>query len=155
MLALTLFAALVTTQAEDAPLERSIESMTRGELKAEYALLEQKRPGIGGPITMIAVGAGLVGYGTLLLFITPGPGGIGSSFSSRNPIGYLFVGMIMLGVALLAPGSWLAWTRRVERAEYGDRMDAITERLQAMEAADSSAERRAGPKRREGFVPQL
>lgn len=155
MLALTLFAALVTTQAEDAPLNRSIESMTRAELRAEYARLDEKRPGIGGPITMIAIGGGLVGYGALLLLVTAGPGGVGASFTDRNPIGYLFIGMIMAGVALVAPGSWLAWTRRSERAEYSERMDAISERLQAIDRADAAAERRAGPKRREGFVPQL
>ena len=155
MLALTLFAALVTAQAEDAPYDLAIEKMSRGELQAEYARLEEQRPGIAGPITMMSVGGGLLGYGVFLLLATPGPGGLGSSFTDRNPIGYLFVGMMMLGVALLTPGIWLAWTRRAERAECSERMDEINERLQAIERADKAEERRTGPRRREAFVPQL
>ena len=143
MLALTLFAALMTSQtpadaptvAGDAAFDRPIESMTRAELKAEYEVVAEKRPGIGAPITLMAIGGGSIAYGALLLLTTGG----GSQFTSSNPVGYLFVAMIMAGAAMLFPGIWLMWSRRQERSDLGERLDAISERLNQLDRADDYA----------------
>ena len=161
MLALTLFAALVTAaegEAEDAPFDRPLESMTKAQLKAEYAEVEQKRPGLGAPITLMAIGGGSILYGALFL-LTSGPS---QSFTSQNPVGYLFVAMIMVGAGMLFPGIWMLWSRREERSTLGARLDAINERLDQIDRADEYARERRQEYRDTqprpppgGYVPML
>ena len=147
MLAMTLLAALLTGQAADAPLAEPapeplgppVESMSVGELKAEYVRLEQARPGIGGPITLMAIGGGAMAYGGLFLLVSGGSGGTGSLFTTSSPLGYIFVGMLMAGAGMLFPGIWMLWNRRLERAEYGQRMDDINERLGTLDQVDAEA----------------
>ena len=126
MIALALGALLAA--AEDAPVvERSIESMSLLELKAEYARLETTRPGLGLPITLVCVGAGSIAYGAFFfLSLSSTPGGSGA-------FGYLFGALLVGGAAMLIPGVWIWWNRKQERAESGERMDAINERIEELD----------------------
>jgi hypothetical protein len=147
MVALALCLVLNAGGVDDeyAVSDRPLETMTRRELKLELLQLEDRRPGLGGPITMVSVGAGLAAYGGLLLL--GGSGGGSRLFSGGGfPAGYVFVAMLAVGAGLLVPGVWLWWIRREPRAVMGDRMDAITARLEAM---DRGARRRGEPFRAE------
>jgi hypothetical protein len=124
--------------------------MSRRDLKIEYAKLEEMRPGIGGPITMVSIGGGLVVYGGFSLFTSAAAfGGLGGVFRSGNIVGYLYVTMLCLGAGLLVPGIWLWWSRREERAVMGDRMDEITSQLDKMERDRDERRRDAPPEQRE------
>jgi hypothetical protein len=156
MVALMLVVALSTSQVEDAPVQRSLESMSRAELKDEYARVEAARPGLGLPITLMAVGGGSILYGAILL-LSFGTSGPGSAFSSNSPVGYVFVALMMAGAGMLFPGLWVLWSRRPERAELGQRMDDISERLDQLDRADEySKDRRekVRPPSADGY-PQL
>lgn len=157
MLASTLLVAVLSSQVEDAPYERPLESMTRAELKEEYARVEASRPGLGLPITLMAVGGGAIVYGAIFLLSAGGSGGTGSLFTTGSPAGYIFVALMMAGASMLFPGLWVLWSRRPERAETGQRMDDITTRLEQLDRADEYARdrrERVRPPAAQGY-PQL
>jgi hypothetical protein len=135
MVALAL--CMVLGQAADAPYQvsdRPVQFMSRRELKVELAKLEDARPGIGGPIAMVSVGAGLFVYSLIsLVGVASSFGGLGGAFRSANPIGYVYVTMMVAGAGLLLPGIWLWWTRREDRQVMGDRMDEITAQLDKLD----------------------
>ncbi|MBK7860365.1 MAG: hypothetical protein IPJ65_17485 [Archangiaceae bacterium] len=122
--------------------DRPVKQMTRPELQLELKQLEDNRPGIGGPIAMTCVGAGLAAYGTIFLLSASGPSGTGGLFSGSFPVGYLFAAMLAAGAGLIVPGIWLWWNRREPRRVMGDRMDAITDRLEWLDTHRGERERR-------------
>lgn len=141
---------------DDAPYvvsDRPVDLMSRGQLRAEYAQLDAKRPGLGGPITMVAVGGGLIVYGGFLLLVAAGPSGPSSLFTSSSPLGYLFVTMLAVGAGLLIPGIWLWWNRRDDRAVMGERMDAISARLEELDRIEGRRREDEYPERRERVPP--
>jgi hypothetical protein len=72
-----------------------------------------------------------------MLAFSGNPGGVGGLFGgSSGSAGYLFVTMLLAGAGLLFPGIWLWSMRREPRAEMGERMDRITERLDELERVE-------------------
>jgi hypothetical protein len=139
MLALTL--ALALASVDDAPkldLDRPIATMSRAQLRYQYAEIEKVRPGYGLPITLMAVGGGSIVLSTLYLFTTFG----GPSAAFRSGIGYLFVAFIVAGVAMLFPGIWILWSNQPERVALGNRMDEIRQRLDELDRYDERMHRR-------------
>ena len=159
MLALTLWAALAASDAPTLDAERPLTSLTRSELKAEYARLEAARPSVAGPVTLMAVGGGMIAYSSIFM-LSAGQGGVDALFRSGSGLAYVFVALMMGGAAMLVPGAWLAWSRRTERAALGERMDAINERLDQLDRAEEHARdrqpaHRAPARQPRGYVPQL
>jgi hypothetical protein len=132
MVALALCLLLNAGENDDeyAVSDRPVQTMTRHELKLELQQLDERRPGLGGPITMVSIGGTLLLDGAFLLLSTR------SAFSGGGfPIGYIFVAILAVGTGLLVPGIWLLWTRREPRAVFGERMDAITSQLDSLDHA--------------------
>lgn len=120
---------------------RPLTDMTKVELHTELKLLESNYPSIAGPITMISIGAGLLGYGAILLAVAQGPSGV----RVNNPLTWVFSAMIAVGVGLLAPGAWLLWLKREERAVLSPRMEAIGERLEQLDRAEQYRQQHEEP----------
>jgi hypothetical protein len=139
MVTLVLCAVLSAEVPEDAPLvsDRPVETMTLRELKAEYALLDEKRPNIGGPISMIATGGGLVVNGSLsLLLAAAGFGGVGALFSGGSIAGYIFATMLVTGAGLLVGGIWTLKNRLPDRAVMSARMDEVQTRIDELDRGE-------------------
>jgi hypothetical protein len=137
MVTLVLCAVLAAEEAADAPLvsERPVASLSLRELKDEYRRLDENRPGLGGPISMLATGTGLLLSGTLnFLIYSSGPGGIGALFTSGSYVaGFLFGSMLLVGAGLLIPGIFVMKSRAAERAVMSARMDEVQERIDELE----------------------
>lgn len=156
MVTLVLCAVLSAEEPADAPLvsDRPVETMTLRELKAEYQLLDEKRPSIGGPISMIATGAGLLLYGTLMFLVaSAAPGGVGALFSFGSLAGYLFTGMLLTGAGLLLPGIWTVKNRLPDRAAMGERMDDIQARINELDRSGRYPEEDEPPRYYEPPAP--
>ena len=141
---------------------------TLQELHAERERLDATRPSVGGPVAMLAVGAGLcvvgavVGLVGLDLLLTYFLTGLGSSYYGTlgtflTVAGFVCVGIAVVAIAVGIPLAVIGGIRLKktvnERSAVGEQMNAIDEQIRALEEntpppappPPSSVERNAGP----------
>jgi hypothetical protein len=151
----------------DAPVQPK-QPRTLQELRDERARIDATRPSLGGPIALLAVGAGLclvglgVGIGGLELLFFYFFTGLGASYYGALGTVLTIVGFVLLGVAVvaIAVGIPLAVIGGVrlkrtinERTEIGKSMNEIDDQIRALEEnapppappPPSSVQRNAGP----------
>lgn len=112
----------------DEPVEPGAEapdysSWSRLQLKEEYSRLETLRPGIGLPITLMAVGGGVLAYSIFLGISSANSGGFGI-----QPITILLAIAGIGGAATLVIGGIVLFRRLPDRRLYGKQLDEV-ERL--------------------------
>ena len=120
-------------QVQDAlPGEQpTYDTWTRGQLETEIRRLEDLRPSLGGPITMLAIGAA-IGVVDLVIFLF---GGLIVLLSNGRFDTGLIIGMSLFGViaaGLLIIGGILVRGVASERSGYNRQIDtvkAVLERL--------------------------
>lgn len=110
----------------EAQLEKPLSQMTRDELRVEYHRLEDNRPGIGGQITMIALGGATLAVGALTLWVSLLVG-----FAGTVPLVPLIVGigLVVGGGALLTVGIIMLRLAIAERKPFNEAMDEVKQRL--------------------------
>jgi hypothetical protein len=151
----------------DAPVQPK-QPRTLQELRDERARIDATRPSLGGPIALLAVGAGLclvglgVGIGGLELLFFYFFTGLGASYYGTLGTVLTVVGFVLLGVAVvaIAVGIPLAVIGGVrlkrtinERTEIGKSMNEIDDQIRALEEnapppappPPSSVQRNQGP----------
>jgi hypothetical protein len=108
--------------------EVPLSQMTREQLKAEYKRLDEEKPGLGGQITMIALGGATLGIGAVTLWISFL---IGIGLSSTVPLVPLLVGagLVLGGGALLTVGIIMLRMARAEREPFHQAQEEIQRRL--------------------------
>jgi hypothetical protein len=138
---------------------------TLAELQAERARLDGTRPSLGGPIALLAVGAGLCvvglgvglgGFYTVLVYFFTG-GSLGTVSTVLTIAGFVLLGIGVAAIGVGIPlavigGRRLASTIR-ERRAVGAQLNALDEQIRAMEQGaptiplppPTSVERNQGP----------
>jgi hypothetical protein len=117
--------ALVRVDLEVQP-QLPIAQMSREQLRAEYRRLDESRPGLGGPITAIALGGACIigGLGTLwvsfILALVRAAPAVGVA---------LGLGLLIGGGVLLTLGIVFLKLTIAERKPFGEAMDEIQQRL--------------------------
>jgi hypothetical protein len=123
--------ALVKVQATagQAAEEIPLSQMTHQQLRAEYQRLDETRPGLGGQITMVALGGVAIAAGFVVLWGTFLISA--SSFFASVPLIPLLVGVGLIagGGVILAIGIVMLKLAIAERRPYGEAMDEIRARL--------------------------
>ena len=111
----------------------SYEGWTRPQLESEIRRLEDLRPGLGGPITLMAIGAG-VGVIDLVIFLFGGLIALlgGGGFSPGVTIGISIFAVIAAG--LLIVGGILLKGISKERSDYGRQIEGVKAALEALSA---------------------
>ena len=112
-----------------------VEQMTREQLQIEYQRLDVEKPGLGGPIALLAVGGGLLFvcipflYLAVLAFAEGG--------TSVLLLGYIFLvfgaALAITGGVLLTVGLVKLFQRIGERRAYAQRMEDINARLESLD----------------------
>lgn len=120
----------------EAQSEVPLSQMTREQLKAEYKRLDDEKPGLGGQITMIAMGGAALGIGAVTLWVS-----FLIAISGSVPLVPLLVGVgLMLGGgALLTVGIIMLRMARAEREAFTQAQEEIERRLDGSYAPPGEA----------------
>jgi hypothetical protein len=102
------------------------------DLRAEYQRLEESRPGLAGPIVMLAIGVPLLVVGAIFLY----------TFLIYGSFTYELIPLLVLGVAFGVVGLVLAIVGGVrlgrtirDRGQIGQQMEDIKRQIDALESA--------------------
>jgi hypothetical protein len=132
-----LVAALCTTYAspgvhlisDEEETFSPVSRMTLPELRAEWERVDAARPGLGGPIALMATGGAIAVVAGYVLLV--GLIGAGAALFA-NPIGLLVACVTAAGFAMLVGGAaWMA-QRKPLWSRYGDRLDEIRDRMEEL-----------------------
>jgi hypothetical protein len=100
--------------------------MTLPELKAEWQRVDAARPGLGGPIALMATGGAIAAVSGYLLFV--GLIGVGAALFA-NPLGILVACVTAAGFAMLIGGAAWMSQRKPVWSRYGERLDELRDRI--------------------------
>jgi hypothetical protein len=103
--------------------------VSAAQLQVDIDGLKRQRPGLGGAITLIAVGGSLSLVGALYLVMGASSGGFVSALGSLMFVGLASVG---IGVPMTILGVWMTVNRLAERAAIDDELKRL--KLQLDEA---------------------
>lgn len=123
---------------DDAP-RPTLDSMTREQLSAELRRLEESRPGLGGPIALLSVGVVLVVPGAIFGFLGFAliAAEVGMKAGAGTAVGYLLLAgggvFVLVGVILAVVGLIKLITRIGARRAHGNEIDAVHQRLEAID----------------------
>ena len=120
------------------PLEQSEAQVSAAQLQVDLDALKKQRPGLGGPITLVALGGGLALTGGLYVLLGATSGGAVSAFSSLMFVG---IGALAVGVPMAVIGVWMLVNRLQDRAA----IDAESARLRKQLEQQRTRERYAPP----------
>lgn len=116
------------------PTATGYEGWTKAQLHTELRRLEDARPGLGGPISLMAIGAAIgivdlvvVLFGGFIVLVS------GTRFDTGVIVAMAVFGVIAAG--LLIVGGILLKGISTERREYGAQIDLIKTALEAMAPA--------------------
>jgi hypothetical protein len=131
-------------------LEKPLSQMTRDELRAEHRRLDDNRPGLGGQITMIALGGATIFAGVVGLYV-----GFLTALLGGSPLVPLIIGagLALGGGALLVVGIIMLRVALNERRPFNDAMDEIKQRLDGSYADPNAPPRYDDPPQYQPNVP--
>lgn len=113
-----------------------VEQMTREQLQIEYQRLDVEKPGLGGPIALLAVGGGLLFVCLPFLYLAVVAFAEGGA-TSVILLGYIFLvfgaALAITGGVLLTVGLVKLFQRIGERRAYAQRMEDINARLESLD----------------------
>lgn len=104
------------------------------QLQADLDALKRQRPGLGGSITLLAIGGGATVVGALYLLLSTS---VGLAFGGGlNP--FLLIGALGLGVGvpLLVIGVWLLYNRLEDRRRIDQESKSLRQQLQQIQPSD-------------------
>lgn len=93
-------------------------------LNYELNVLRRARPGLGGAVTLMSVGAGALLSGGVYLLLSVA---VGTTLSLLNPIAVVGIGLMVLGMPLTMIGVWMV----VGRVQDRQALDPEIRRLEA------------------------
>lgn len=109
------------------PVEPSDAQVSAAQLQVDLDALKRQRPGIGGPISLVAIGGSLAILGGVYTLVGASTSGFG--VSAVASMIYVGIGLLAVGVPMAVLGVWLLVTRLGDRAAIDAEMKRLRQQL--------------------------